>query len=287
MDSTINPEELETTKEEDTPHLASIHEKNLVAPLLSGVNAMTMDTSPEVITDTSVGASVPLPEQRASTSRFTQFLLPSPTAQVEQLDLDPAKRNVSLNESNNKADEVPADSETTEVHRTNVQSVNITRNELVAITNVIEKLPQSYSGGTETEDNQVISFSVVEDTPQEPPRGNPEEDQYATTSGPNISHSEQELDEAPVSCNKRPRPRYSLKGSMLRKQPVLKFSATGPVNRDKSPYKWTCRVCRIELSLMSRGVLELMAHYKTESHLVREHRIRMETPGMALYDKDE
>ena len=30
-----------------------------------------------------------------------------------------------------------------------------------------------------------------------------------------------------------------------------------------------------------------MAHYKTESHLVREHRIRMETPGMALYDKDE
>ena len=30
-----------------------------------------------------------------------------------------------------------------------------------------------------------------------------------------------------------------------------------------------------------------MAHYKTESHLVSEHRIRMETPGMALYDKDE
>ena len=239
LDSTINPEELETSKEENIPHLASIHE-NLVALLLSGVNAMTMDTSPEVITDPNVGASVPLPKQQASTSLFTQFLLPSPTAQVEHLDLDPAKHNASLNKSNNKADEVPTDSETTEVHRSNVQSVNITRNELVAITNVIEKLPQSYIGGTETEDNQGISFSVVEDTLQEPPGGNPEEDQHATTSGPNISHSEQELDEAPVICNKRPRPRYSLKGSMLRKHPVLKFSATGPVNRDKTPYKWTC-----------------------------------------------
>ena len=98
--------------------------------------------------------------------------------------------------------------------------VNITRNELVAITNVIEKLPQSYIGGTETENDQGISFSVVEDTLQEPPRGNPEEDQHATNSGPNISHSEQELDEAPVICNKRPRPRYSLKRPMLRKHPV-------------------------------------------------------------------
>ena len=286
LDSTINPEDLETSKEEDTPHLASIHE-NLVEPLLSGVNALTMDTSPEVITAPNVGTSVPLPKQQASTSLFTQFLLPSPTARVEQLDLDPEKHNSSLNKSNDKADEVPTDFETTEVHRPNVQSVNITRNELVAITNVIEKLPQSYIGGTETENDQGISFSVVEDTLQEPPRGNPEEDQHATNSGPNISHSEQELDEPPVICNKRPMPRYSLKGSMLRKHPVLKFSATGPVNRDKTPYKWSCRVCRIELSLMSRGVLELMAHYKTESHLVREHRIRMETPGMALYDKDE
>ena len=168
LDSTINPEELETSKEEDTPHLASIHE-NLVEPLLSGVNAMTMDTSPEAITDPNVGASVPLPKQQASTSLFTQFLLPSPTAQVEQLGLDPAKHNASLNKSNDKADEVPTDSETTEVHRSNVQSVNITRNELVAITNVIEKLPQSYIGGTETENNQGISFSVVEDTLQEPP----------------------------------------------------------------------------------------------------------------------
>ena len=38
---------------------------------------------------------------------------------------------------------------------------------------------------------------------------------------------------------------------------------------------------------MSRGVLELMSHYRTESHLVKEHRIRMEIPGMSLFDREE
>ena len=30
-----------------------------------------------------------------------------------------------------------------------------------------------------------------------------------------------------------------------------------------------------------------MSHYRSESHLVKEHRIRMEVPGMSLFDKDE
>ena len=38
---------------------------------------------------------------------------------------------------------------------------------------------------------------------------------------------------------------------------------------------------------MSRGVLELISHYRTDTHLVKKHRIRMEVPGMSLYDKDE
>ena len=74
---------------------------------------------------------------------------------------------------------------------------------------------------------------------------------------------------------------------MLRKHPVLKFFATGPIDRNKTPYKWWCRVCRVELSLMSRGVLELLSHFKTDSHLVKEHRIRLEIPGRSLYDKFE
>ena len=38
---------------------------------------------------------------------------------------------------------------------------------------------------------------------------------------------------------------------------------------------------------MRRGALELLAHYKTDFDLIKEHRIRMETLGIALYDKDE
>ena len=74
---------------------------------------------------------------------------------------------------------------------------------------------------------------------------------------------------------------------MMRKHPVLKFFATGPLDRHKSPYKWWCRVCRVELSLMSRGVLELLSHYRTENHLIKEHRIRLEIPGTPLIDRYE
>ena len=38
---------------------------------------------------------------------------------------------------------------------------------------------------------------------------------------------------------------------------------------------------------MSRGVLELLSHYRTESHLLKEHRIRMDIPGMPLFDREE
>ena len=91
----------------------------------------------------------------------------------------------------------------------------------------------------------------------------------------------------PEVRGKRRRHKYSLTGSMFKRHPIMKFSATGPLDRDRSPYKWWCRVCRVELSLMSRGSLELISHYRSDSHLVREHRIRMEVPGMPLYDKDE
>ena len=74
---------------------------------------------------------------------------------------------------------------------------------------------------------------------------------------------------------------------MLRKHPVLKFSATGPLDKKKTPYKWWYRVCKVVLSLMSSGVLELMSHYPSGGHLKKEHRVRMEIPGMPLFDREE
>ena len=73
----------------------------------------------------------------------------------------------------------------------------------------------------------------------------------------------------------------------MRKHRVLKCFATGPIDRHETPYKWWGRVCRVELSLMSRGVLELLSHFRTDSHLIKKHRIRSEIPRMPLYDRHE
>ena len=74
---------------------------------------------------------------------------------------------------------------------------------------------------------------------------------------------------------------------MLRKNPVLQFFATEPQNRDRDPHRWWCRECRVELLLKTRGVFELLSHYRTDTHLTKEHRVRLEIPGMIVYDKQE
>ena len=93
--------------------------------------------------------------------------------------------------------------------------------------------------------------------------------------------------DTPLPKGKRQRPRYTMKSSMMRKHPVLKFFATGPLDRHKNPYKRWCRVCRVELPLTSRGVLELLSHYRPENHLIKEQRIRLELPGTPLFDRSE
>ena len=94
-------------------------------------------------------------------------------------------------------------------------------------------------------------------------------------------------DSSQVVAGKRPANRYTLQPWMYRKHPTMSFFATGPIDSDKTPYKWLCRVCNQELSLMTKGAVEVMSHYRTETHLVKEHRIRLETPGLPLYDRHE
>ena len=63
------------------------------------------------------------------------------------------------------------------------------------------------------------------------------------------------------------------------------FFATAPSDAARHPNKYRCRVCMVELSVKTKGPLEMLRHYRTDAYLVREHRIRMETPGLALFDK--
>ena len=84
---------------------------------------------------------------------------------------------------------------------------------------------------------------------------------------------------------KRAKPRHTLVGWMYHKYPILKYFVTAPTDAARYPHKYRCRVCLVELSLMTKGPLEILGHYRTDAHLVKEHRIRMETPGLPLYDK--
>ena len=165
--------------------------------------------------------------------------------------------------------------------------VTVTKQEILALTNVLNRIPRSFLTGEGTSGGHV-SLNVVNDPPISPtrPLAGSSRDTVTTSTGEETRLCSSG-EEAVVLTGKRQRPKYSLKTSMLRKHPVLQFSATGPIDREMSPYKWWCRVCRVELSLMSRGVLELLSHYRTEGHLVKEHRIRLETPGAPLFDQHE
>ena len=60
---------------------------------------------------------------------------------------------------------------------------------------------------------------------------------------------------------KRPRPRLQLNLQMFRKHPVFRFFVTAPIDSEKNPHKWRCRVCHLELSLKTKGSLEILSHY--------------------------
>ena len=147
-----------------------------------------------------------------------------------------------------------------------VQQVTVTQLEVLALSSVLDKIPKTalVIGDRNVPDN--ITLTVVGQDDLRP-------------------HSSSE--ELPLAWGKRRRPKYSLTSAMLKKHPVVQYFATGPLDRNTNPYKWWCRVCKIELSLMSRGVLELLSHYKTEAHLTKEHRIRLENPGLPLFVQEE
>ena len=164
----------------------------------------------------------------------------------------------------------------------------ITRQEVFALTSVLGPLPQSMISQPGPSSSGDITFDNVDDPPQSPARNliqQPRDQGTMQELGKPNAYSS--CEETQVTRGKRQRPKYSLKTHMLRKHPVLKFLATGPMERSKTPYKWWCRVCRAQLSLMSRGVLELLSHFKTDAHLIKEHRIRLETPGLPLFDRSE
>ena len=291
--STVDPplEIVEATNPptETLPADGLLSPEALVTPLLSGITTLQVESPPGVEMEENVGIVSP-PKLQTSSPRFTQFIQsPQPASETAETD-ELAEHQVPSEEET--SDWPPQELAQAEANRhitgMITPNISITRNEIIALNSVLGRIPQSFLQGTDMAADMGLSVSVI-DNPPGPSH------QFLSQSGTSgyvgaetFGHQLScESDERPIVRAKRQRPRYSLKGSMFRKHPVLKLSATGPIDREKTPYKWWCRVCKLELSLLSRGILELLAHYRTESHLVKEHRVRMETPGMPLFDKYE
>ena len=230
------------------------------------------------------------PVSQSNSPRFTAFLTrsetaPDPTGPPEVVSGENPPEHSGEPEQN----EAPNPKVETSGPSTSApQELVITRQEAFTLSSVLGRIPRELISQTEVNESDNITLNVIEDPPQSPDKGVVQNIEPMDT-GPSQENVNtlSSCDEAFTVRTKRQRPKYSLRVHMLRKHPVLKFSATGPIDRNKTPYKWWCRVCRVELSLMSRGVLELLSHFKTDSHLIKEHRISLEIPGMSLYDKFE
>ena len=260
------------------------HETQSATPPIASTSAL-QDTFTSQLMD-SLAAAV---SSQTNSPRFSQYLPVDQRIDTFISDHLPMGQTTLMGDTNEifqAPQSLSAELNTSSPPVTNA-SISITRNEVTALTNVLSRIPQSFLSG-ENVLSPGLTVSVVENPPGPGTELSPHypnsTDRGALERG---NTTEFDPEENPLRPAKRPRPRYCLTESMFRKHPVLKFSATGPIDKEKTPYKWWCRVCKLELSLMSRGPLEMISHYKTESQLVKEHRIRMETPGLALYDREE
>ena len=259
------------------------------------VVASTPDTTPVKSMDALAGNFtqsvyqdlIPQCSSQMESPRFDQFL--PQTGNNDDVPQNPAVigLDTELNPEDIRLQEdiVHAGEEST-LRNTTLPSLSITRQEILVLSSVLDRIPPAFLTSEEIGIHHPMGLTIVDDLVPAvvPATSSQEELTMQTDSGTTHQGASQSVT---LARGKRRRARYSLTGGMLKKHPVLKFSATGPLDKGKSPHKWWCRVCKVELSLMSRGSLELISHYRSEAHLIKEHRIRMEVPGMPLFDKDQ
>ena len=237
--SSITPESSPPKSTSSRPHSEKDpSDSGSANPQLSTTPTRNMDSSVHML-DHEVYRGFEMPgTSQAEPSHFSQFL-------GQAGDEIPNQIFSSAAESGNPQDidlmDIPhVGSETVAAGSypgTSQPSLSITRQEILTLTSVLERIPQTYLIGEEVDPNRSLSLMIVdesalptlmvsssqEDTPAQAVSEEPRA----------VIHTEN-----PIASEKRRRPKYSLTGSMFKKHPVLKFSATGPLDRDKTPYKW-------------------------------------------------
>ena len=195
---------------------------------------MSLDASPNAASEALPEESVPPAALQIPSPWLPQFLLLSQQITSPRATPNAAEFSTTIEEEdfNMLADTIPSENDATEQLGPNVPNISITRKSILVLTNVLEKMPPSFLESPEAETGPEFSISVVENIFIPFSTCQPQELAHPLLVTPSRG-LENDLDELPAFRNKRQRPRYSFKGSKLRKHPVLNFLATGPVDREK------------------------------------------------------
>ena len=65
---------------------------------------------------------------------------------------------------------------------------------------------------------------------------------------------------------------------------VGRFFVTGPTDVATKPSHFYCRICRKDVSLLTRGHHEILRHFQGNKHFPRDQRLRLETPSWEVLD---
>ena len=104
-------------------------------------------------------------------------------------------------------------------------NLSITRQEVLVLPSVLGRIPQTLISGEGIDINQPLSLTMVDDlTPTAMVTTSSQEDVGGSMGAEVILEGNDQ--HATSSRGKRRRPKYSLTGSMFKRHPVLKFSAT-------------------------------------------------------------
>ena len=116
-------------------------------------------------------------------------------------------------------------------------SLTITRQEVAALTDVLGRISHHLVAGEESRPSDALTLTVVDDYAQLMLfTTSSQEDVSAPTTS--MNNPQQPLPGNTTTRGKRRRPKFSLTIGMLKKHPILKFSATVPLDAEISPHKW-------------------------------------------------
>ena len=173
---------------------------NPKTPILTGITMMSMDVPISTAPDVHTGEPILPSDLQIPSPRLTQFLLlsqqgTSPQRTVKETDLP---TNLVEGDFDMTMDTSPSASYAVDQPGPSVPNINITRNEIFALSNVLGRIPPSFLEGTSSQAVPEFSVSVIENPPI-PPQEQllTTETSLQETSHPYQEQLDHDLDEVP------------------------------------------------------------------------------------------